>query len=253
MKLAHGLTLFGTLTLLSAGAWLGCTSSTSTTPGTDGGTQPGTDGGTTTPDTGTTNNPDTGTTNHPDSGGSADGGGGQTCTAYCTAVMAACTGADQQYATTAECMNACSFFPAGTAADTSGFTLGCKIYHAGVAATTPSPHCWHAGPYGFGGCGTQAESFCALATGWCSAADGFDAGADGGPYASLADCTSAFANFASADAGTAFAAYSANGPAAGNTADCREYHLGAALNDTKGGAKQALHCTHVGVTSATCQ
>ena len=43
--------------------------------------------------------------------------------------------------------------------------------------------------------------------------------------------------------------YNAQGPAGGNTLDCREYHLGASL---AGGAMQQLHCQHPGVNSATC-
>ena len=45
--------------------------------------------------------------------------------------------------------------------------------------------------------------------------------------------------------------YNAAGPTGGNTLDCREYHLGAALVDHTA-AHQQLHCNHVGMTSVTC-
>ncbi|MDP9000171.1 MAG: hypothetical protein M3O46_08675, partial [Myxococcota bacterium] len=189
--------------------------------------------------------------------GGGEGGaeaGAVSCQTYCAAIMASCTGANAQYGSVPECTNACNLLPQGAASDTTGNTVGCRIYHAGLAVTMPSPHCWHAGPYGYGVCGGQCESFCTLATGWCSAASGFDGGAP--PYASLADCTTAcggYATVSSSDGGPVAVdgGYTATGPAAGNTLDCREYHLGAALTGS-GATMQQLHCPHVAMTSATC-
>jgi hypothetical protein len=259
MKLAHGLSLFATLSFVSAGAWLGC--SNSSTPATSDGGTPTPDGGSGNQDTGTgnpdtgTGNPDTGTGN-PDTGtGTPDSGGdggtiAQTCTAYCAAVQATCTGANAQYESTLECMNACAFFPAGTASDTGGDTLGCRITHTGLAATLPVPHCWHAGPYGFGVCGASVDNFCNLALDWCSP----DAGYTGTPpYASLTACTTAAAAYVTADAGADPSAFNASGPGSGNTFDCRLYHLANAMNAAQGAAGQTTHCPHAGQTSAPCQ
>ena len=179
------------------------------------------------------------------------GSAAPSCSAYCTAVMAACTGASAQYASNDACMNACAHLPPGTAADTSGNTVGCRAYHAMLAASTPNPHCWHAGPYGYGACGDECEAFCGLATTWCTAAGGFDGGAP--PYASDSACLTSCAAYKqvdSADAGVGIdGGYSAAGPGSGDTLDCREYHLGASF---AGGAAQALHCQHPGASSPTC-
>src|ERR1035437_5528950 len=64
-------------------------------------------------------------------GTAADAGNG--CTAYCTSIMGACTGANQQFTGMDQCVNSCKAFPVGTAADTAGHTLGCRTYHAGAA------------------------------------------------------------------------------------------------------------------------
>ena len=141
---------------------------------------------------------------------------------------------------------------AGTAADTSGNTLGCRTYHAMLAASTATnPHCWHAGPYGFGGAATECEGFCTLATTWCTPAGGFD----GGPpptrttrRASRRAPGTSRSTAPMAGVGTRWRLQRA-GPAAGNTLDCREYHLGTSLT---GAANQAIHCQHPGVVSATC-
>src|SRR5258708_3074039 len=133
-------------------------------------------------------------------GGTGDGGaeggegGAVSCATYCAGVTATCTGANAQYAAgdaaVAECMNACAQLPLGMASDTSGNTIGCRTYHTMLAATTPNPHCWHAGPYGYGACGTEGAGFCAIAGGWCSADGGFEGAA---PFDSGASCATACA------------------------------------------------------------
>ena len=72
------------------------------------------------------------------------------CTDYCTTYLSACSadatntwGTDQ-----AACEADCANFACGTADDVTGNTLGCRIYHAGVAAqseTDATVHCPHAG------------------------------------------------------------------------------------------------------------
>jgi hypothetical protein len=196
------------------------------------------------------------TTPPPDTGTGGEAGATLDCTSYCTAIMAACTGADQQYVgtsttDTAACMNACKNIPVGTASDTSGNTLGCRVYHTMLAKTQPVPHCWHAGPFGYGACGDECEGFCTLATTWCTPAGGFDGGAP--PYASKGDCLTACGGFKmidAADGGIGLdGGFNAAGPGGGNTLDCREYHLSASF---AGGGMQQLHCQHPGMTSQVC-
>src|SRR5262245_30207367 len=71
------------------------------------------------------------------------------CATYCTAIQANCTTTNAQYPDPAHCMAACAAFDVGTTGQTSGNTLGCRIYHAGMPAMTdPATHCKHAGPGG---------------------------------------------------------------------------------------------------------
>lgn len=263
MRLEHGIGLVGVLTLLGAGVWLGC-DDTSTLEGngdagvpdsgsTDGGgnrdTGGGNDGGGT--DAGSDSASDDGSVERD---GSVDAGdaGPPTCSAYCQGIAAACTGANAQYATDQQCLNACKLFPVGSTGETSGNTLACRIYHTKLAVSaSPVPHCLHAGPYGFGGCGDEKDNFCALALGYCSADGGFTGTA---PYATLAECTTAAGTFAHVDAGASPSAFSASGPTSGNTFDCREYHLITAFKSSgPAPSDQATHCNHPGVVSTVCQ
>ncbi len=183
-----------------------------------------------------------------DSGLAWDGSTALNCTDYCGLVMSTCTGQYAQYQSVGECMNACALLPMGAAGDMAGDTIGCRIYHAELAADAGvNPHCWHAGPYGFGACGTNCDSFCTMATAWCSPMGGFDGGA--APYNSKGMCSAACMMYTVADGGADPGAYNAAGPQTGNTLDCREWHLGAALADH---AAQQVHCNHVGQMSPTC-
>ncbi|HKP63016.1 MAG TPA: hypothetical protein VJV78_40045 [Polyangiales bacterium] len=85
------------------------------------------------------------------SGGSSGAGGSSaapTCAAYCSlAVGMMCTGALQVYADAAACQAGCTMITTpGSVTDTSGNTLGCRIYHLTVAnmnATNAMMHCLH--------------------------------------------------------------------------------------------------------------
>ena len=263
MKTLHGLGLGAVATLLFAGAWLGCGGDDSTlVPGVDAGHGSDTGGGN--GDSGgggrdTGAQADTGGGGG-DSGGGGDagdsgGGGGDAgpldCPTYCAAVMANCTGGNQQYETNDACLRACKFLPLGTAGDPTGNTVACRIKHAGFAKTTPDPHCWHAGPFGYGACGDECGDFCQLVTSYCSA--------DGGlttqpPYATLAACQTACGGYVQIDSSDAGVdkdgGFYASGPGAGNTLDCREYHLGNALTNA---ANQKIHCSHTSSTSVVCK
>jgi hypothetical protein len=75
------------------------------------------------------------------------------CTDYCTTFLANCeTDAANTYADETDCETQCAAFDCGTSDDTSGDTLGCRIYHANAAATDPATHCIHASAAGTGGC-----------------------------------------------------------------------------------------------------
>jgi len=157
-------------------------------------------------------------------GGAAD----LTCTDYCTAITAHCTAANAQYSAMDTCMGSCKAFEVGTAADTSGNTLGCRLYHAGAAAMDPSLHCAHAGPGGAGVCGGNCEGFCAIAGDACA-----------GTFADDAACATACATYDQTEP------YDAS-DGAGDTFACRLYHLTVAttLPDP--------HCAHIVEASPTC-
>ncbi len=121
----------------------------------------GTDGGPATPDSGPR---DSGPDSGPHDGGT-DGGPTApdanvplTCAGLCAQVTSVCTGANLQYTDMATCVSECTaaMWPVGTEADTSGNTLGCRIYHSIVAgsngATSAMTHCPHTSLFGGGVC-----------------------------------------------------------------------------------------------------
>jgi hypothetical protein len=160
-------------------------------------------------------------------------GQAQTCANYCALISANCTAANAMYGGTAECMASCMHVPAGTAADMSGNTLGCRIYHADAAATNAALHCRHAGPGGDGACGMNCEGFCTVALGSC-------AGQANPPYASMGACLTACAGFATTPP------YSA-ATTSGNSLACRLYHATAASTTP------TLHCPHTAAAGGPCQ
>ncbi len=77
------------------------------------------------------------------------------CEAFCPADLETCTGSNQQYADEATCLADCAAWPLGTVNDTTGNTLGCRIWHRALAATSAASavtHCPHSGPAGGGIC-----------------------------------------------------------------------------------------------------
>ena len=162
------------------------------------------------------------------SGGSDSGVAALDCTTYCGRVMTNCTGANQQYAAMDTCMASCPHFPAGAIADTSGNTLGCRIYHAGNAAMDPATHCLHAGPAGGGHCGMPCEGFCSLVVAECAT-----------EYPTAGDCATQCAGYA-ADPAYAFSV------STGNNLSCRIHHATNASTDP------TTHCPHTGSASPVC-
>jgi hypothetical protein len=144
------------------------------------------------------------------------------CSTYCTRIATNCTDVNSQYSSMETCMASCSHFPVGTAADTAGNTLGCRVYHAGNAATDPATHCIHAGPSGGGACGEPCDGFCSLVVAECST-----------QYPSATECATSCAGYATTPP------YSA-AVTGGNDLSCRIYHATAASTDP------TTHCPHTG-------
>jgi hypothetical protein len=146
-----------------------------------------------------------------------------TCAAWCTALAASCS-ADPTYGFMDEtqCNAYCGAvaIPAGTAADTSGNTLGCRTYHAGAAAGDPTTHCPHASASGGSVCGSLTENYCHMAENICTGDNAITW---------TTDCMTDAA---------AIPTDGTPGATGGNSIQCRMYHLGAALLDA------ATHCPH---------
>ncbi len=220
----------GTLVLLGvfgAGLAIGCGDSGSGGTGGTAGEGAGTVGG-------------GGSTNTGGAGGDggAAGGGGEggataaaTCAGYCTTVMSACAGTPQ-YATQSACEAECAAFPQGELGATSGNSLECRAYHAGVAVDMPEPHCVHAGPLGSGpvanvGCGdSPCEAFCQIAEEICGGVEGYS-------FTNADDCNTKCQDFTNdLDFNTSITS--------GESLACRMYHLSAAANNGL-----MPHCGHL--------
>lgn len=204
----------------------GCGSSSTTT---------GSGGSTSTTGTTTTTTAGTGGT-----GGTA----AATCEDYCTENLANCKDANAQWPSKESCLAACATFPAGKTGDTSGDSLGCRVYHTGAAATDAATHCHHAGPTGGdkdpsdaaeGVCGEGCEAFCGIAMAACTGANS--------QYADMAACMTDCKTF-KPDA----ASYS-TADTATNDFGCRMYHLSVAATDS---GSADTHCGHIKSTSPVC-
>lgn len=177
----------------------------------------------------------------------ASGGGtAATCKSYCADVTTNCTGDNAQYKDAAECETVCgkAGFPAGKIGETTGDSLECRAYHAGAPSKmTAAMHCGHAGitggdldPKTEGGalCGDGVEAFCKLALATCTGQPG--------AYADVAACV---ADQKTVTASTANFSYAKD--TAGNTFNCRAYHLIAAVGNA------ATHCPHIKSDSGPCK
>jgi hypothetical protein len=162
-----------------------------------------------------------------------------TCSQYCEVVTTVCDedAGLPQYADRQACLLYCgrdAGFPPGSLDDTSGNTIGCRIYHATVAAaTSPEDHCVHAGPTGHEVCGTLCENYCHLARRNCTGANRL--------FDSVADC---LAQCQPVPTG------GQPGDQAGNTIQCRMFYLGLAGQDPPASAD--AHCGGGAPHSAAC-
>lgn len=166
-------------------------------------------------------------------GGSGGAGGGAatpSCMDYCNAIGTSCTASDAQFTTAQTCMAACPVFPIGTASDSSGNTLGCRLSEAKNASPTAQT-CAAAGPAGGGVCGSDpCVPYCALMLSSCSS-----------QFSSLSACMTACAGFAAATA-----PYNAMSTTGGNNVNC---YLGFAVLST---VDPTVHCPHAAPGSVTC-
>lgn len=180
------------------------------------------------------------------------------CPTYCTQIMANCTAANAQYASMGHCLGSCAAFPVGTSkvTDTSGNTLGCRIYHSGTPAmTTPATHCPHGGPGGDllsaaapGVCsgGNVCEDFCNIEIKTCGSIDAPIAGGVITPqYQNAADCMTKCAAFPNKDQNYSITAV-------GDSLACRLYHVtnaaAASVATPVVPATVNAHCGHSGPT-----
>jgi len=227
MKWTHTTGLLATASMIAAGTiWAGCSGNGS---GNDGGTD---GGGNDVNNQQDTAGNDTGSN---DSSTGVDASA-LNCTYYCGEILSVCGTSNNQYKDMATCMSMCANIPneAGAGA-TSGDSLACRMYHLSVAAMSTSnmaTHCPHAGPYGYGVCGTLCDNFCQqdfAAAGPC-AGDNYPGNDVCHTYCNGAD--------------GADAAAGAPGNSAGTPAMlCREYHL---ENAYAAGGTGGGHCAHAG-------
>jgi len=158
-----------------------------------------------------------------------------TCTEYCASITASCSAGNAQFTSTGECNAYCTrartapeLWSLGTEGGTSGNSLACRDTHAGLAATNAAVHCPHAGPSGGNVCGDWCENFCDLALGACTGANQI--------FADRATCLTGCATLATTGVPNA---------TAGDTVQCRIYHLGVASSSA---ANATVHCPHGNIT-----
>jgi hypothetical protein len=186
------------------------------------------------------------------------------CETYCTDIQTNCTGANSQYPDRDQCLATCETFTVGTskATDTSGNTLGCRVYHTGNTTTDATLHCPHAGPGGdtitspatyctrnATGGGDVCDSFCSIAIAACGTTAStrtVDGMAIPAQYDSLADCLSDCAAFDNTHL------FSVQPASQGDTLACRLLHATNAVKYSKlnDAAMLQFHCPHTGVTPA---
>lgn len=157
------------------------------------------------------------------------------CAGYCAAMTSTCTAADAQFASAEACTAYCTrartapeLWSAGTAGATSGNSLACRTTHVGLAPSNPAVHCPHAGASGGNVCGGWCENYCDLALAACTGANQL--------FADRATCLTGCAGLATTGAPNA---------TAGDTVQCRIYHLGVASSSA---ANAVTHCPHGSVT-----
>jgi len=152
------------------------------------------------------------------------------CPNYCQINLKTCTGANAQYASEAACLQYCQNdmdARQGAWNDTTGDTVGCRIYHSTAGILNAAVHCPHSGPSGANACGSWCTVYCDLITQNCLGSNQ--------QYSSLSACMSACPSIP---------ATGNPGDTTGDTVQCRIYHAGVAGNPISTNA--GTHCPHAG-------
>jgi hypothetical protein len=167
------------------------------------------------------------------------------CDTYCTTILANCGAADggvggnAQYYDMTSCKNTCALFSAGTYGESAN-SLGCRQYHATLAASDPTTHCPHAGAGGGALCGMRCDDYCTLVQAHCTVANGADP-----PYANVSDCMAACTAYPyQADAND-------YDPNLIGTLNCLDYHLRESLSDLPGQGIDGGHCDDLSIDGGT--
>ncbi len=239
MKWNHVTGLLATASLMAAGGiWVGCNGDNSNT---DGGTDSGGND--------VANQQDTGSKDGGGNDAANDTGGGGidasiiNCTYYCSNILAVCGGDAglDQYKDLATCTAMCAGIPDDAGFGTQGGdSLACRMYHLSVASTSSAlaaVHCPHAGPYGYGVCGSLCNDFCEQ---YFAAGSPCKTDTTTG-FATIDACRTYCATAAGADAAAGDPGLPQSMPAM----LCREYHL---ENAYQTGTTNNSHCDHAGLT-----
>jgi hypothetical protein len=178
-----------------------------------------------------------------DAGDGAAPSGDLSCQHYCDLVLKNCTGSNAEYiGSTAEqtCLAMCPAFEvSSTIADTADNSLGCRLFFANQAASTPDVSCRFAGPLGGGHCGGDpCVPFCGLDVQYC--APPLPITYDGGVPECMRGCKT-YPYFVG-DAGDTTLDTT-------NSLNCRLWHLQSAFAGVNEGK---FHCPHTELVSTTC-
>jgi hypothetical protein len=162
------------------------------------------------------------------------------CNYYCATIMNNCTGSNAEYLSFDICMNMCPNIDLSTSiADTADDTLGCRIFAAQAASSTPDTSCHRAGPLGGGHCGASiCNAFCNQDLNYCNASE--QIAYPGGAVECTADC--ARYTYLTTDAGDLTTE-------SGDSLNCRLWHLETANTSVPYGK---IHCEHTAKVSMTC-
>jgi hypothetical protein len=182
-----------------------------------------------------------------DAGDAGTPTGDLSCQHYCDLVLQNCTGANAEYlgqAAQQTCLAMCPAFEVSSRiADTADNSLGCRLFFASEAASTPGVSCRFAGPLGGGHCGSDpCVPFCALDVQYCAGPDLPVAYEGGVPECMNACKTQPGFPYLVVDAGDTTLDTT-------NTLNCRLWHLETAFSSPTAGK---LHCMHTKAVSTTC-
>jgi len=166
-------------------------------------------------------------THCPHASPSGNGACGTKCENLCTVGPKTCNGTNSQSTDEATCLAHCASLPDGQINDVGGNTKDCRIYHTLVGGTSTANagvHCPHGTHSGGNVCGTWCDVYCQLAQQYCNGTNKI--------YDTPQLCMTACNGLNSTGA---------PGATAGDTLQCRIYHLAVASTSS---ANAVTHCPH---------